>query len=83
MISLYSADTDLGTRQVLQDCDGPVQFAFESPDHADHLSMERIIPVAEVEPRNVHAGLDELFENLFRGASGPDSANDFGPAHLL
>ena len=82
MISFYGADADLGTGQVLEDGDGPVEFTFKSSDRADDASMERIVAVTEVEARNVHAGLDKLFENLFRSAGGPDRADDFCPSHF-
>ena len=58
MIAFHGANADLGTGQVLKDRDGPVEFAFESPYHADNASMERIVAVTEVEARNVHASLD-------------------------
>ena len=82
MIAFHGTDADLGTGQVLQDGDGPVEFTFESPDHADNASMERIVAVTEVEASNVHAGLDKLFENLFRSAGGPDGTYDFCPSHF-
>ena len=82
MITFHRADTDLGTRQILEDRDGLVEFTFESPDHVDNATMERIVAVTEVETRNVHAGLDKLFENLLRIAGGSDGADDFRPSHF-
>ena len=82
MSTFHGADADLGTGQVLQDRDGPVEFPFEPADHADDASMKRIVAVTEVEARNVHAGLDKLSENLFRSAGGADGADDFCPSHF-
>ena len=82
MIPFQGADADLGAGQVLEDRNGAVELTFESPDHADNASMERIVAVAEVEARDVHAGLDKLFENLFRSAGGTDGADDFCSSHF-
>ena len=82
MIAFHGADANLGTGQVLQNCDGPIESPFESPDHTDDAAMEGIIAVTEVEARHIHPVLDKLLENLFRSAGGSDRANYFCPAHL-
>ena len=82
MIAFDRADADLGTGQVLQDGDRPVELPFKPADHADDASMKRVVTVAEIKAGNIHAGLDKLFENVFRSAGGSDGADNFSPSHF-
>ena len=58
------ADADLGTGQILQDGDLAAEFTFEVANFADQAAVKRVIAVAEVQPRDVHAGPDQAFQHL-------------------
>ena len=50
---------------------GPVEFTFEPANHADHAAMKRVVAVAEVEPRDVHAGADKSLRMFSEELAGP------------
>jgi hypothetical protein len=50
----------------LQYRDGPFEFALELTDFSDYAAMKSVVAVAEIEPRDVHAGADQSFQHFVR-----------------
>ena len=79
------AEPDLRPRQVLQNGDG-LPRRERRRAHARHgLAVLRVGAVREVDPRHVHAGLDQAEQGFRRAAGRPDRADDvYGAgAHLF
>lgn len=71
-----TAYTDLGALQVGEDADRHSQLGRGLPDPAVDLLVELVAPVAEVEPRHVHTGGDQLAQALRRRGGGPQCADN-------
>ena len=83
MISFYGADADFRAGKVLQNGDRLAKPALELANLSNDAPMEGIVAVAEIEPRHVHAGADESFENSVGHARRSDGADDLSPAHFF
>ena len=83
MISRHGTDADFRAGKVLQNRDGRIELALKLADLADDAPVKGVVAMAEVEPRHVHAGADQPFEEFVGGGDGPDGADDFCPAHFF
>ena len=65
-VARHRADADLGSGQILQDGDLAAEFTFEPANLANQAVVKGVIAMAEVEPRDVHAGANQAFQYLIR-----------------
>jgi hypothetical protein len=82
LISFNRTDTNLRTLKILENGDGAAEPLGDPTDSSDGRRMKRVVTVAEVEPGDIHAGLDQAGQNLLGLARGADSAHYFGSAHV-
>ena len=75
------AESDLGALQVGEHPDRPAAVVGGLPDAAEGLLVVGMVAVAEVQPRDVHAGLDELTDPLFGSGRWAEGADDLGSTH--
>ena len=73
-------DADLRPRQILKDRDGAPTALRCFANKPRGFGVEFVRTVAEVEPRNVHSGIDHRQQHFGIGRSGADCGNDFGAA---
>ena len=72
------AQPDLGALQVGEDGDGVTGAVGGLADHPVVLLVVGVRPVAEVEPGDVHPGLDEGGDLLLGTGRRPEGADDLG-----
>ena len=70
------ADPQLGTLQVGDQRERPAEPGLGLAHEARAFSVLVVAPVREVEPRRVHAGLDQPADALSRAADGADRGDD-------
>src|SRR5262249_42737115 len=68
--------TDLGPAQVLQDGHRLVTRLGRSADGGEPARVLLVRPVGEFEPRQLHAGADELLQRSLVVAGGADGTDD-------
>ena len=61
--ALHLAGADLGARQVLEDRDGLAERHRDLTDGLQHREVVLVAAVREIEPDDVHAGLDQRLEH--------------------
>ena len=55
----------------------------DGPHRLDHLEVQGVLAVGEVEPGHVEAGVDQPFQHRGIARARPDGGHDLGPAHAL
>jgi hypothetical protein len=63
--------------EIGEDGDGFLLFDGRSTEESDALGVVGMGTVREIQPRNVHAGVQQTLDDARRTASGSDGANDF------
>ena len=71
------AGADFGAAQILQQCHGLAERQALGADHLHHVSVIGVRAVREVEPRDVHAGLDQAANGVAAVDGGSEGTNDF------
>ena len=59
----YRSYPYLGTGQVLENRHGPSVSGGDAPDSRNDLTVIGVGAMGEVQPGNVHSGLDQTFQN--------------------
>ena len=63
-VGSHRSETKLGSGQILQDRHRFVEPAGDLADVLNYLFVKRVVAVAKVQARHVHAGLNEAFKNF-------------------
>src|SRR5947208_13782119 len=74
------ADAELGALEVDQDADRPVIFLLQPADDVEALAMIGVAAMAEIEPEDVGAGLEQAADHLRRRARRPERGEDLDVA---
>src|SRR5690606_26047450 len=74
-----ASDAQLRPLQVGEDADRPAGPPLGPADALDHLRVLFLVAVAEVEPEDVRAGAEQLFEPLRAGGRRTDRGDDLDP----
>ena len=77
------AQPELGALQIHQDGDGMLVFLLHRPQEIDALAMVVRRAVAEVQAKDVGAGLEQRAQALAAGRSGTEGGDDLGEAIAL
>ena len=75
-----SAGADFGPRHVGKDCRGPLEARGSGADGFDGAGVLLLGAVGEIQPRDVHACLEEAVDHLGAAAGGTEGTNDLGAA---
>ena len=74
-------DADLGAARVQQDRQGHVLLLPNALEAVHRLLMVGMRAVGEVQPRHVHAAVDQFFQHFLAVARRADGAYNLGPTH--
>ena len=81
VLTRQDTEADLGTTEILENADLPAELGRHHPNRADGLSVAVVIPVGEVEPGHVHAGLDQPRDAVGRAGRRSQGTDDLGLSH--
>ena len=76
------ANSDFWSRQILQDRHRLIELAFEVANFSNDAPVRGVIAMAEIEPRDIHAGANQTLEHFVGRTGGSNGANNFCAAHL-
>src|SRR5262249_24837706 len=76
-------DADLRALQILQDADRAAPLLRLAAHHAQRRQVGVVVAVREVQPRDVHARVEQLRDHLGAARGGAERTDDLGAAHTV
>jgi hypothetical protein len=74
------AEPELRALQIGENADRPSGLRFDAPDFLEQHTLLVVAAMAEIQPENVHSGLEQRAQPVAAGARRTDGRNDLGAA---